>query len=262
MTGLIIRHPAFFSLPGLDVRLTSSAEELCEYLGLDYARWQEGFDTELDVWQWLTTVEEGGKLEGAYRRMVRPKAVRQAGHKSKLGALDSFVAFLRTTRHGDGWDWETGTRIKVKEPEKEGEGGEPVTPSITEEASTEVVVTETAPTEDASTLTTSSPSESTPLSTSPPLTPVPELPRTNVDSLDPERPLPLDIRATAALERWGKLEEYEALITERRVAALILWSQQQRRIINKQKALEFAGPVNMGAKVEGNLAKVLEAMKI
>lgn len=245
MTGLIIRHPAYPGLPGIDLRLTSSADEICAYFGLDRARWEAGFDNEEQVWEWLATVEEGGKLEGAYKRMVRPKAVRQKGHKNKAGALDGFVTFLRGTKHGEGWESMTPS----------GAGGDRTATPV--------------PTPVDTSLPPLSPSTMTTMSTSPPLTPQSGTPGTSVqssaDMIDPENPIPLDCRAEAALERWGKREAYDALLAERKAAAIPIAASQKKRQESKQKALEEARrklEEEEEKAMGGSLAAAVEAIRI
>lgn len=249
MTGLIIRHPAYFGIPGIDLRLTSSADELCAYFGLDRAIWEGGFDTEEGVWQWLATVEEGGKLEDAYKRMVGPKAVRQVGHKSKLGALDQFVTFLRGTKYGEGW-------------ESMGKKSETAEVTEAERSSTPL------PLETPIALPPLSPSTATTISTSPPLTPHSIISNAITEAqLDPEKPVPLDSRARAALERWGKDEAYEVILAERKEVAAVLADNQKRRIESKQKALELQRKKEEEEEMEGkmggvSLAAAVEAMKV
>jgi hypothetical protein len=245
MTGLIIRHPAYPGLPGIDLRLTSSADEICAYFGLDRARWEAGFDNEEQVWEWLATVEEGGKLEGAYKRMVRPKAVRQKGHKNKAGALDGFVTFLRGTKHGEGWENMTPS----------GGGGDRTATPV--------------PTPVDTSLPPLSPSTMTTMSTSPPLTPQSGTPSTSVqssaDMIDPENPVPLDSHAEAALERWGKREAYDALLAERKAAAIPIAASQRKRQESKQKALEEARrklEEDEEKAMGGSLAAAVEAIRI
>jgi hypothetical protein len=243
MTGLIIRHPAFYGVPGIDLRLTSSAQELCDYLGLDLEKWREGFDSELDVWRWMTTVEEGGKLKGAYRRMVRPRAVRQVGHKSKLGALDQFVDFLRETKHGEGWEGmvkikfgevrqadQYNTILPAPESSLIPDSDTPDKPSPAEEKEEE----------DPDNIPESTPVVITQWPVTPTYIPHPFYSYIPTDVLDPDNPAPLDPRAESALRRWGKMEAYEALLAEKRAVATVLYSSQQKRIENKQKALDAA----------------------
>lgn len=217
MVGLIIRHAAYPGIPGIDLRLTSDVDELCDYLGLSREIWARGFETEQECWTWLATVRPGGKLEEAYKRMVRPRAVRQKGHKGKAGGLDAFVAYLRTTRHGEGWD----------------------TDLVRAETPLPLLAADTAETQAVPPLT---PSSATTTSTSPLLTPgsaSASLVQAAANMLDPENPVPLDARAQDALDRWDKREAYEAILKKRKTEVTFLAERQQKRIQGRQRAEEL-----------------------
>jgi hypothetical protein len=59
MTHVSLRHSPFFGLPYVDVELTKDARDFADWLGLDYARWFEGFANERELWEWMTDVSEG-----------------------------------------------------------------------------------------------------------------------------------------------------------------------------------------------------------
>lgn len=226
MVGLIIRHPAYPGIPGIDVLLTPSAAELCSYLGLDQARWADGFDNEQQVWAWLTNVKEGGMLEVAYRKMVRPRAVRQKGHKKKAGALDGFVAYLRTTQWGEGWDRDVDVETGLPIPLGLALGSRPETPL--DQISTSDKVPALSPSGTATSI----------ASSSGPLTPSTSSFSTDglhPDAIHPDYPIPLDERALAALQRWNKGQEYGAKLAERRVKAAYLYERQQERMMRKAR---------------------------
>lgn len=225
MVGLLIRHSPYPLIPGIDVQLTPSAIELCSFLGLDMEVWKQGFETELECWEWLTQVKQGGMLEVAYKKMVRPRAVRQKGHKKKAGGLDAFVDFLRGTEWGEGWD------------EGYDAEGRPLTPTAKAASGAAFTIgtpplspSGTAITNDSTGPLTPSTSQSASASAQP----------NQGEAVQPDHPIQLDERAEIALDRWSKRAEYEASLAERKVGAAYLYERQQLRIESKARAQQNA----------------------
>lgn len=256
MVGLIIRHPAYPGIPGIDVLLTPSADELCAYLGLDRDRWARGFDNELEVWGWLTTVREGGMLEVAYKKMVKPRAVRQKGHKKKAGALDGFVGYLRTTRWSEGWDAGMGAGYEVITGQGAGVEGKEVRPETPISQLSSHIAAHTVPALSPSGTATSissagpmTPSSSTTYSVNTPTslatstststTTSTSTSSSTSEAYHPDHPVPLDERALSAIARWGKQSEYDAELAERRVKAAYLYERQQERVQRRARAEEM-----------------------
>jgi hypothetical protein len=137
MTHLSLRHSPFFGLPYVDVELTKDAREFADWLGLDYARWFEGFANERELWEWMTDVSAGNNAEtgveadagvnveganvgdtderlerwikqdprtrksplaGAWRALAKSRKKEPTPHKAKKGGLDRFCDWLRTTK--------------------------------------------------------------------------------------------------------------------------------------------------------------------
>lgn len=74
MTHLSLRHSPFFGLPYVDVELTKDARAFADWLGLDYARWFEGFANARELWEWMTDVSEGeGQVQVQVQDDGRPQ---------------------------------------------------------------------------------------------------------------------------------------------------------------------------------------------
>ena len=264
MVGLIIRHAAYPGIPGIDVLLTPSATSLCSYLGLSQERWSKGFGSEKEVWEWLADVKEGGMLEVAYKRMVRPRAVRQKGHKKKMGALDGFVAFLRGTKWGEGWDAD----MDMPAPESRvsamilgGDGGDEKRPETPLDQIRSIpTLAGLASLADTSLPPLSPSGTATSIASSGPLTPSTSMTngQDQPEATHPDSPTPLDPRALAALHLWGKQDEYDAELKERKGKAAYLYERQMERVKRRERArgMEFR---KMGLQEEGQGEESLKA---
>jgi hypothetical protein len=86
-TFLALRHLAYPGLRPVELVFTNSAEEFCDWVGLDYRFWKENhFANQTVFWEWLSDVEEDSILGKAYTRLVRGLDI---PHKKKYKLKDT-----------------------------------------------------------------------------------------------------------------------------------------------------------------------------
>jgi len=104
----IIRHNVFRELQTLDIDLSESPSQFCAFLGLDYSRWEAGFESEEEVWEWLVDVEETHILALAWIDIANHRlGVARPNHRAKAEAMPRFNGFLQKSR----WFRHCGTAI-------------------------------------------------------------------------------------------------------------------------------------------------------
>ena len=100
---LVLRHAAIDEVPHIVLILTEDVRELCDWLGLDYARWLEGFVNEEEHWRWATKTPERSVIWYAWRRLGWKH---QHGYnppfelKTRTVEMVRFYAWLQTTEFG------------------------------------------------------------------------------------------------------------------------------------------------------------------
>jgi hypothetical protein len=57
---MVIHHTPYPGEPVISLELMGSAEELLEWLGLDYERWKVGFEAQEGYQQWLAGISQKG----------------------------------------------------------------------------------------------------------------------------------------------------------------------------------------------------------
>lgn len=70
-THLSFHYSPYPGIGPIKIELTSDPDDFCEWLGLDYARFLQGFETRKDLWLWVTTVKDGGKAQRVWTGLVR-----------------------------------------------------------------------------------------------------------------------------------------------------------------------------------------------
>ncbi|WWC86680.1 uncharacterized protein L201_001557 [Kwoniella dendrophila CBS 6074] len=257
LTHLIVRHSPYFGIPPIDITLTTSATEFCEWLGLDYQVWKHEGQTwvnESDLWRWMTTAKEDSIAGQAIKRMAkksRSPVNEEFGGKRRRRAdfADRFYDWLQ---NDSSW-------VKVLEKEKEekekktaedqdktkGEGGKEAATLEVSDPPTPIPVPTpspgSTPTEIPTQNATLSPNECEKLLSGeadmiPKLT-TPKL-TDNPSVIDPDQPKPLDSRVIAAIDYWKKQEAYEETLKARKVVAEELAERQRERMERKDKASE------------------------
>ncbi|OCF58571.1 hypothetical protein L486_03058 [Kwoniella mangroviensis CBS 10435] len=233
LTHLVVRHLPYFGIPPIDITLTSSPEEFCEWLGLDYQKWKtegESWVTEVDFWKWMTDAREDSPAAQAIRRMAaRSKSTIDEGlskkRRKRADFADRFYEWLQKES-----DWapriETGDAATLPRdsvppspaplptlgPDGEGGTSAPSLPTINQVFATP-----------------GSGKSGPPASSYNP---------DNPSFIDPEHPKPLDSRASAAIDYWKKQEVYEAILEERKTVAKVLADRQRDRVDRNDKATD------------------------
>ncbi|WVF69571.1 hypothetical protein IAT40_004349 [Kwoniella sp. CBS 6097] len=230
LTHFVLRHHPFEGLPAVDVTLTSCPSALTAWLGLDYDQWLkegEGWSEERELFKWMTEVKEDSMLGPTLKRLgltSRRDPNEETGkRKKRADYADRFYDWLRTESK-----W--------------------AAPAVADGDVTTPIVTPT------------------PLSPSPAATPAagqarpatssrivslgdffaqaadPEgLPNANGGvpsfyiNLNPE-PRSLDAPAQAALEYWGKKDEYNAVVAARRERACDVARMQYEKLQRREAA--------------------------
>lgn len=90
-TRLFLRHTLHVGQPAIEVTLTSSGREVCEWLGLEWSTFGV-FDTEADLYRWLTDVPFDSPLGAVWQMVLRGEAM-----PKKYGVGHA-------TRKTEGWD--------------------------------------------------------------------------------------------------------------------------------------------------------------
>ena len=196
------------------MEITSCPEELCDWLGLDYTRALEGFDSEKDLWNWTVTFREGGAIEGAWKAATDPKRKfkKGKGGKSKDRSWLNFISWLR-----EGEDSPYSKARLIPTPSVEGEqvctdlakdGQTTSTRDQEEQNDSEPAILNAASLASLAALVT----------------------ETDKNLIDPENPTPLHHRVQAVLDRFGKTAEVKEVLKQRKEAAISLAERQKRRL--------------------------------
>ena len=198
MTHLILRHSPYFGLPAIDIFLTSDSARFASWTGLDHSRWYASrFATEREVWDWLTAVEPDSLLGRGWKRLARPHVSRDVaapGHKRQVKGGALNRFFDYLREPGSQWAQTTDPTTPTKADEVP-----PLSPSATSTWSSTFSDIDQNPT-----------------------------------ALDPEHPVPLDGRAQAALEYWGKTDEYAKELEVRKTKAREIAESRRRKAVARE----------------------------
>lgn len=213
----VVRYPPYHGLPAVEVDLTHDPVQFMEWAGLDHARWQQGFATERDFWQWLaclpdnveslTADEQAEKKDELFKkrfaqgwkRLAKQKQGQKdntkmpKGHsKARVEVMERFRAYIKSTLYAD---------TPVPEPTADAEvdkvAGDLGAASIEPLSSPALSKTEPPPV------------------------------------LDPASPRGLSDRAQDALTYFCKINDWHTLLDQRRAEAFELAERQQRRFKEK-----------------------------
>ncbi|OCF33825.1 hypothetical protein I316_04537 [Kwoniella heveanensis BCC8398] len=228
LTHIVVRHSPFSGIAPVGVTLTTSPSALAAWLGLDYKKWVEqgeGWSEEKQLFEWMTNVDEDSILVPALQRLsitARRDANEETGkRKKRADYADRFYDWLRTDSK-----WAVSTPAdgggQVEGPS---EAPTPLSPTPMETpaaSQASPAQSRTVSLRDFFDKTADQPATPTDVSRS----------HTFYVNLAPE-PKPLDAAAQAALDYWGKKDEYDALVTARREVAFevarLQFEKHQRR---------------------------------
>ncbi|WVQ98278.1 hypothetical protein IAU59_005401 [Kwoniella sp. CBS 9459] len=228
LTHFVIRHNPFPGLPSVDVTLTSSPSALTAWLGLDYDRWAkegEHWSEEKQLFEWMTDVKDDSVLGPTLKRLgptVRRDPNEETGkRKRRADYADRFYNWLRTESK-----WAAPAFTKTDEQiEDPSAAHTPISSTpIGTPADLEARTTQGRTVSLGDFFSQSAEQPGITTAGSP-------LPAFYVN-LDPA-PRLLDPAAQAALDHWGKKEEYDRIVAMRREAARdvarMQFEKQQRR---------------------------------
>ena len=215
------------------MELTGSAEELLQWLGLDYERWKEGFDTQDGYQQWLAGmlqngdswelregIEESRVAMGWARLVDQPGPIKDTfGHqKARIQKLEDFRTWLKSIDYStlvghSGLMMSTSNEATVDLPV--------VTHKriiVRTEVTLEINNQTGETTQEGSTMTTiNQPAD-----------------KSETLSIHPRA---LDEYAIETLRYFGKLEEYERILGERRIEVAVKVENRKRKEQNREFGL-------------------------
>ncbi|WVW78203.1 hypothetical protein I302_100154 [Kwoniella bestiolae CBS 10118] len=233
LTHLVVRHSPYFGIPPIDITLTTSPAEFCDWLGLNYKVWKDEGDrweNEADFWKWMTTAREGSPAAQATNKVaMRTRTVTDEGstNKKRRKRADFADRF---------YDWLRSESQWAPTPDQ----GEP-TISPPESVPPTPTPLPTSGPNDAENTTASLPTIDQILSAkaaNQSKSPASSCNPDNPSFIDPDHPKPLDARVAAAIEYWKKQETYDAILAERKVVAKVLADRQRDRVDRRDKATE------------------------
>lgn len=180
--------------------LTQDPREMCEWLGLSYTIWEEGFNDEIEYWTWLSSPLPGRILWTAWERLIKgndvlPKNIAGQGTR-RAKVWNRFYEWLVYSPDNH-WRQisETG-EVKIAQS----------SPTLLRH------IIPTRPTHGPQTCVKPRPG--------------------------PQDSMPLDEIAREALERWGKRAEFDTLVNQSTQAAVGIWKRQERKRRNRVTARE------------------------
>jgi hypothetical protein len=228
---MVIHHTPYPGEPVISLELTGSAEELLEWLGLDYERWKVGFEAQEGYQQWLAGISQKGndwELEKEIREsrvaLGWARLVDQLGpikdtfghQKARIQKLEDFRTWLRSINYSS----------LVQSPDSVATSNQ--TPADPPVVTHKRMIIRTEVTLDINAQTGETTQEgSTTTIIHPP-------DKTEQLSIDPR---PLDEYATETLRYFGKLEQYERILAERRIEVAVKVENRKRKEQNREFGL-------------------------
>jgi hypothetical protein len=101
---LTLRHSPLAGYPLIDITLSADFDAVMHWLGLDLDRWEHGYDSKEELYEWLASVREGSVLEQGW------EVVRQEGlgrmrvdwkrFHTRVDGLPDFIEWLRSNKQG------------------------------------------------------------------------------------------------------------------------------------------------------------------
>ena len=230
---MVIHHTPYPGEPVISLELTSYADELLEWLGLDYERWKEGFDTQDGYQQWLAGISQYGDgwelREGIRESRVAlgwARLVDQLGpikdtfghQKSRIQKLEDFRTWLRSIKYS--------SLVQNPGPVATSKQTPADPPVVTHKR----IIIRTEVTLDIHLQT----GEMTQVGSSTTTVNQPHTMEKDTLSIDPR---PLDKYAIETLRYFGKIEEYERILAERRIEVAVKVENRKRKEQNREFGL-------------------------
>jgi hypothetical protein len=228
---MVIHHTPYPGEPVISLELTGSAEELLEWLGLDYARWKVGFEAQEGYQRWLAGISQKGNnwalhegIGGSRAALGWARLVNQPGpikdtfghQKARIQKLEDFRTWLRSINYSSlvqPPDLVTTLKQTPADP-----------PAVTHKQ----IIVRTEVTLAINLLTGETTQEG---STTTIIHPPDQPDRLSID------PRPLDEYAIETLRYFGKLEEYERILAERRTEVAVKVENRKRKEQNREFGL-------------------------
>jgi hypothetical protein len=228
---LVVHHSPYPGEPVISVALASSADELLEWLGLEYGRWQNGFATQMEYQQWLAgmlakgeeweldeSMRESRIVSGWARLVNQVTPIKDtAGHqKERIQKLEDFRTWLRSIKYSSLVQNPNSVAISKQTP-----ADPPVVTHKQIIVRTEVTLLINLQT-----------GESTQEGSTTTIIHPPD--KTEQLSIDPR---PLDEYAIETLRYFGKLEEYQSILAGRRSEVAVKVENRKRKEQNREFGL-------------------------
>jgi len=229
---MVIHHTPYPGEPVISLELTGSAEELRQWLGLEYERWKEGFDTQEAYQRWLAGIcqtESHWYLKEGIREsrvaMGWARLVDQLGpikdtfghQKARIQKLEDFRDWLRSIKYS--------SLVRYPKSEEVASDRKADLPVVTHKR----VLIRTEVTLDINLITGETTQESSKATITRPHT-------EKKDTLTGQ-PRTLDGYAIETLRYFGKLEEYERILAERRIEVEVKVENRIRKEQNREFGL-------------------------
>jgi hypothetical protein len=228
---MVIHYTPYPGEPVISLELTSHADELLEWLGLDYERWKDGFDTQDGYQRWLAGISQNDDdwdlREGMRESRVAlgwARLVDQLGpikdtfghQKARIQKLEDFRNWLRSINYSSIVQPPGSVATSKQTP-----ADPPVVTHkriiIRTEVTLAINLLTGETTQEGSTTTIIHPPDKT-------------------DPLSIE-PRPLDEYAIETLRYFGKLEEYQSILAGRRSEVAVKVENRKRKEQNREFGL-------------------------
>jgi hypothetical protein len=228
---LVIHHSPYPGEPVISVELTGNAGKLLKWLGLEYGRWQDGFATQVEYQQWLAGMCVKGdewkigdgmretRIALGWARLVdQVTPIKDtAGHqKERIQKLEDFRTWLRSIQYSSLVQNLDSVATSIRTTT--------TLPVVTHKR----IIIRTEVTIDINLLTGETTQEG---STTTIIHPPDKTDQLTIDSR------PLDEYAIETLRYFGRLEEYESILAERRIEVAVKVENRKRKEQNREFGL-------------------------
>lgn len=249
-THLGLRYSPYFGLEPIRMEITSCPEELCDWLGVDYAKMERGLETEKDLWRWATEVREGGAIDAVWKIVADRGKRGDKGTPRRKGKDEGWVRFVQWLRT----DKESPYNMESGDPAR-------LTGSVNQVSD----ATTLNPPNSTSTADANSSREPVLEGGTVTLVPTPAQIKVNEDLLDAERPKPLHYKAQDVLERFGKMDELSELLNERKMAAVVMANRRRLKAetpsVLPSDAVKVLQTLSVERVIAGSLGELAEHLR-
>lgn len=105
INNLRTSYTPYDGLPPIEVILSPEPDKVCDWLGLDHARWLQGFKDEEELYLWMATGKDGSLIAMAHQKMGREKHDSKHCGSKKETKLPGWYLFIEWLRESDTSPW-------------------------------------------------------------------------------------------------------------------------------------------------------------